>query len=191
MSVIDGCRRDCSASWRTFFEIYGPIVYRYARHARLAACDADDVVANVMRNFMQALRRGFTVDHSVGRFRYYLRKMTNHEISALWRRQSRTRSADLDVTPASQDTEPAPDKYWADIERQERLRICLERLRQSPAVRARDMLAFERYALSGEPADLVARDLGLSASRVYAIKHEVTCHLRKVRKHLDTILGEV
>ncbi len=72
--------------WRTFFEIYGPLVYRIARRAGLNQNDAEEVLANVMRSFVQAVQRGFEVDHRIGLFRSYLKTMTSHEIAA-WRRQ--------------------------------------------------------------------------------------------------------
>ena len=130
MSVIEGCRHGDNQAWTAFFNIYAPIVYRYGRHARLSESDTEEVVAKVMDDFMQALRRGFAVDHSVGRFRQYLRSAANHEISSQRRRiKNHTPLEDIAEPPSG---EPLPEECWAELERQEHLRLCLARLRLLP-----------------------------------------------------------
>ncbi len=188
VSMLVRCSAGCNDSWQAFFRIYAPIVFRYARHAGLVDCDAEEVVANVMRNFVLALRGGFQVDYARGRFRDYLRKVANHEIAAQ-RRRCRGHAALEDVAePAA--PQPGAER-WAEVEQQERLRTCLEKLRTSARVRPRDLQAFERYALLGEPAERVAAELGVSTSRIYAIKNEIVTRLRALRVELDAILGEV
>lgn len=189
LSVIEGCRQGCSQAWQTFFGVYAPLVYRFARHARLSDSDAEDVVANVMRNLMKALRSGFEVDHTIGRFRHYLRKVANREIAAQRRRSSEQPSVDPQESPEIEAAESDP--AWAEAERRERLRVCLDRLRLLPEVSPRDVVAFERYALNDEPAERVAAELGISRSRLYVIKHEMVQHLRRLSAQLDDELGEV
>lgn len=187
-SVLAGVRDGDQRAWTTFFEIYAPLVYRYARHASLSDQDAEDVVANVMRNFVRALP-GFTYDRSVGKFRHYLKKVANHEIAAIRRRRST--ATDLNSVPERAGEDEPLDQYWHAVEREERLRMCQQRLRSSGQVRPRDWLAFERYALQGEPAEQVAKELCMSKSRLYVIKHEVIEKLRQCSRELDGILGEV
>jgi RNA polymerase sigma factor (sigma-70 family) len=190
LSVIEGCRQGDNQAWTVFFNIYAPIVYRYARHARLPEHESEEVVAKVMANFLQALRRGFTVDHARGRFRDYLRSAANHEIAAC-RRRRRPQPVPLDEAPEPSGDEPAAEQRWADLERQERLRLCLARLCHVPEIAPRDLLAFQRYAVGRERADLVAKELNISLSRLYALKHEIIVRLRAMRIELDAILGEV
>lgn len=188
LSVIEGCRHGSNAAWQTFFDVYGPVIYRFARRARLADHDAEDVVANAMRNLMKVLRGGFEVDYAVGRFRQYLRTVANREISAQ-RRRARSLNLDPQESPDIEAIDSDPD--WVAAERRERLRLCLDRLRMLPDVNARDVLAFERYALQQEPAERVAAELGVSRSRLYVIKHEMLQHLRRLKAQLDEELGEV
>lgn len=131
---------------------------------------------------LRVMRGGFELGPELGRFRDYLRSVTNREISAQIRR--RKLSSPLITDPG------AEDGTWAELERQEVLAVCLERLRRSRAVRARDLLAFERYALQNEPADSVARDLQISKSRLYAIKHEMIQRLRRLRESLEAAIEE-
>lgn len=188
LSVIEGCRQGSGAAWETFFSVYAPIIYRFARRARLADHDAEDVVANVMRNLMKALRGGLEIDYSVGKFRYYLRTVANREISA---QRRRARSTTLDTQESAEIEAVESDPEWAEAERRERMRVCLDRLRMLPEVSPRDVLAFERYALHQEPAERVAAELGISRSRLYVIKHEMLQHLRRMKEQLDEELGEV
>ncbi len=177
-----------SPRWRIFFDLYGPVVYRFARRAGLSDASAEDVVAGVMRNFVSTVRGGFRLDASLGRFRSYLRTIVNHEILAQRHRERH----ELASTPIDDVSPPAdaiePDGEWTALERQERFRACLDQLRAR--VRPRDMLAFERYAVSGEPAQRVARELGMSTSRLYALKHELVSRLRELARQLEAELGE-
>src|SRR5262245_49421065 len=64
-------------AWHEFFSVYGPVIYRMARHARLSEEAAEELVAIVMRNFVGTVVNGFTYDPAQGRFRQYLRTITN------------------------------------------------------------------------------------------------------------------
>ena len=92
-----------------------PLVYRIARRAGLAEGDAEEVLANVMRGFVQAVQGGFKVDHSIGMFRSYLKTITTNEITA-WRRQQRRQAASGPVEETAVDSQ-TPDASWAEAER--------------------------------------------------------------------------
>ena len=175
--------------WRTFLAIYGPLVYRIGRRAGLAESDAEEVLANVMRGFVQAVQGGFKVDHSLGMFRSYLKTITTNEITA-WRRQQRRQAASRPLEDTAADSH-APDARWEDAERQQRWRVCLEKVRGSRSVRKRDFEAFRRYALEGQPAERVAEDLGITTNRLYGIKHDIMKQLRRIWGKLARELGEV
>lgn len=169
------------SAWVTFVSVYGPIAYRFSISARLSVHEAEEVVADVMRSLLTWFRGGSGVDHSRGRFRHFFRTTVNNAIVHV--RRQRRRSVDLDDVE-----EPgAPDASTAmeEAERFEVLRISLERLRAMPATRPRDMLIFERYVLQGESPERLAREFGMSRSRVYAIKHEITGQLRSLCERAD------
>lgn len=180
--------RGIDKAWHTFFDLYGPIVHRYTRHAGLRVQDADEVLSNVMSAFVRRLKnRTFTVDRQRGRFRDYFKAVTNRAIGAQRRRLARSKVASDPIE--AEDPRANLSDYWAELERAEMLRVSLERLYRLPSVRARDIQVFKRYVLAGEPAETVASDLGLSISRVYAIKHEMTGELRKIIRNLGRLLG--
>lgn len=188
-SVIGGCGQGDNRAWETFFSIYGPIIFRFARRAGLSEHGCEEVVANVAFGLMRAFRGGFEVDPAKGRFRDYLRKIVNREIGSLRRHRSGT--ANHDHSPEPAEVGNTVEQHWCEIEREERLRACLEQLRAESAARPRDWTAFERYVLKSEPAAQVARDLGISTSRLYVIKHDMIQLLKRIRQELDENLGEV
>ena len=179
------------SAWRTFFGVYGPLVYAMARHGGLKDSQAEEVLSTVMRNFVIALKGGFEVNHEVGLFRSYLRTITNREIAAV--RRGRV----LGIAGSSADPEnvavdhETPDEHWADVERRERWRLCWERLRESRAVSPRDFQVFEAVVLEERPATKVAAQYGVTVNRLYGIKHSMIRRLRKMREKLDQELGEV
>jgi RNA polymerase sigma-70 factor (ECF subfamily) len=190
ISLIGRLGDPANREWEDFFAIYAPIVYRMARHARLSENESEEVVAIVMRNFVGTVRKGFKVDHEIGRFRSYLRTITNRVISA---QRDKTTATTASAVPLEElpDERNHDDANWTRIEREERLRTCLDRLRASREVNPRDMEAFERIVLQNESVESVARQFGLTANRLYGIKHTIIKQLQQMRAKLDIELGEV
>lgn len=185
ISVIEKCRMGDESAWETFFSVYGPVAYRLARRAGLSDFDAQDVVANVMRKMLNAFRGGFEVDYQRGRFRHYLKRIVRNEIAEHFRAK---KLAPVDPQESAPVEAPDDSAAWREVEQSEFIRACFDRLRQSPNVRPRDLLVFERYAMDQEPVEKVAREAGISTSRVYAIKHEIIGELRRMQADLDANL---
>jgi RNA polymerase sigma-70 factor (ECF subfamily) len=49
--------RGGSSAWTQFVEVYGPLVYRYARRRGLQDADAADLTQDVLRAVVQAIDR--------------------------------------------------------------------------------------------------------------------------------------
>ena len=190
LSLLLRLARGNDDDWRTFYGIYGPLVYRLARNEGLADPDADDVLARVMRSLFQRLQSGFQVDPDKGQFRSYVATATRHAVVAQ-RRGLEAAAPSAEMTEQVPDDGPSPSDHLSRMERVERLRLCLERLRESADVRPRDMQAFEAYALRGEPAERVARMYGITRERLYGLKSEMLERIRKMMSKLDIELGEV
>lgn len=190
VSLILRLREGTPTEWRTFWDIYAPVVYRLAARRGLDHHDAQDVVGVVMRGLHARIRRGLKIDHGKGRFRGYLARSAQRAVAAHRRRFGRTSPGDGSLASAADDA-ASPAEDLAKLERLERLRLCLDRLRGSSNVRRRDVEAFERYVLQGEPAEKVAKHLGLSRGRVFGIRTEMIERIRKTLMQLDIELGEV
>lgn len=181
-----------AGAWDEFFRVYGPLIYRMARRARLREDAAEELVAVVMRNFVGSVAGGFAFDPQRGRFRQYLRTLANRSIRQA-RRGELARAGgrvDIPLESVAAETDP-PEAAWEAAEREERWQACLERLRESSVVSPRDYEAFAALVLRGEPADSVARRFGVTRNRLYGIRHTVIRRLRKIRADLDAELGEV
>lgn len=169
-------------AWQIFFQIYGPVIYRFSRHAGLNDGEAEEVLARVVRNLLIAFRNGLVIINEKGRFRHYLRTVTNRVIHAV--RADRPRGEDLEA--------PEPEaelQNWSYFELAERLRACLARLGEL-GVNPRDVAVFEALVLRQKSPETIAHQYGLSVARVYVIKHEMIKKVRKLHEKLCGILGE-
>ncbi len=191
ITLIGRLRDSAGTDWDEFFRIYGPLVHRIASCCGLRSHEADDVVSSVMRAFVQSVKGGFQLDPKRGKFRHYLKTITRREVANVHRRRARSSGPDESAAEHMPGDAPTPDQRWADLEREERMRACLDRLRASTSVRPRDVLAFEHYALRGEPAEQVARLFSIPVDHVYTIKHRVLQRLRVIYHELELELGEV
>src|SRR5688500_13767280 len=67
------------AAWLEFVEVYGPLIYRYARRAGLQEADADDVTQEVLRTTVRTMP-AFEYDPRRGRFRSWLKTLTMNQV---------------------------------------------------------------------------------------------------------------
>jgi RNA polymerase sigma-70 factor, ECF subfamily len=79
--------RDTEA-WRTFVDLYTPLVYRFCRSRGLQNADAQDVTQQVMAIVHRSIG-GFHYDPARGRFRNWLGAVTAHEITRHQRKDRR------------------------------------------------------------------------------------------------------
>lgn len=190
VSLIVRLRRGTDDEWRTFCDIYGPMVFRLARGLGLPDADANDVVGDVMQALLVRLRRGFAVDHGKGRFRDYLARATRHAAIRHQRRHPKPKGISANSRHATTDGH-LPGAELAALERLERLRLCMDRLPLDPSVRRRDLDAFREYVLNNRPAQEVAKRFGISRARLYGIRTEMIDRIRRLAAELDATLGEV
>jgi RNA polymerase sigma factor (sigma-70 family) len=66
-------------AWREFMQIYGPVVYGFARSRGLQDADAADLMQEVMRSVIGAMGR-FDYDRNQGTFRGWLFTVTRNKI---------------------------------------------------------------------------------------------------------------
>lgn len=189
VSLILRLRDGTEAEWRTFWGIYGPLIYRLARGRGLNHHDAQDIVCEVMRGLHSRIRRGLQVDHVKGRFRSYVGRSVARA-TARFRRQFGGSKSGRRAEREAGRTHSDADGDIATLERHERIRLCLARLRELPDVRRRDFEAFEKCVVHGEPAEKVAKQFGVSRGRVYGIRTEMMSRLRLMLTELDQELGE-
>src|SRR6185437_8502768 len=76
VQIRDGANH---AAWQEFVQLYGPVVYGFARHRGLQDADAADLMQEVMRSVSAAIGR-LDYDRSRGTFRGWLFTITRNKV---------------------------------------------------------------------------------------------------------------
>jgi RNA polymerase sigma-70 factor (ECF subfamily) len=170
--------RDADA-WRQFVQLYGPVVYGYARKQGLQDADAADLCQDVLGAVAAAVGR-LDYDPARGAFRNWLFTVVRRKLSdRRTARGNRTRgSGDTDVQELLEQ-HPAPEDPAAwQTEWEQRLFAwaCQEVRRE---VSEASWQAFWRTAIDGQPGGRVAADLGLSVAAVYHARSRIVARLKE------------
>lgn len=175
--------RSDQAAWRTFDQLYRPMLVGYVCSRGLSQADAEDVAQQCIE---AVLERIDTYPHQ-GSFRTWLRSIAEKRIADLHRRR-RDVQANSAVWQSEPDSHPGPRTVWEQGCSSDRLKQCVEAVRDQVA--AGTFAAFVAYAIEERPAASVARDLGMSVSQVYVAKHRVLERVRgmmRSREETDRI----
>jgi RNA polymerase sigma-70 factor (ECF subfamily) len=180
-SLLERIKIDDPSAWERLVELYGPVVYRWARASGLQADDAADVVQEVF----------CAINKSIGRFRRerfrgWLWTITRNEVRDHFRRLARRADARGGTTanlqfhqlPDLPDERAATDR--GELFAQDELpRRALELVRSE--FQPKTWQAFYRVTVEGDRPGDVAEDLGMNVSAVYMAKSRV---FRRVRDEL-------
>ena len=169
------------AAWRTFDEIYRPLLLGYARSRGLEAHDAEDAVQQCLEGVLKQIGN---YAH-LGSFKNWLRGIVENKICDRFRAGKREVRADTGFLSNLPDTGETPEQEWERHWRVAHLRYCAELVRQEVAPST--FSAFVEYGIKGRPAGEVAAELGLSTNQVYVAKHRVLERTRDVMAELTGI----
>lgn len=182
----EGTQRELA--WEEFYDLYGPMISRLARHFGASRDEAADVVHDVMTSFF-AFQPKFVYEPQKGRFRAFLRVCTRNATYERFRRRQRAEGAggmEMDHL-ADGDAEEA-DEIWEKIWDDELLRQAVEltRIRYSTNdERKTTFAAFEQYVLKGRDAAEVAVELGLKVASVHQARTRVSKALKEELESLQ------
>ena len=164
------------SAWRQFFECYAPAVHRVARARGLAGHDADDVVQQVMLSMVSHLG-DFQYDRDRGRFRNWVRTVTENKIRELHRRKK------LPQVSIDPDHQPTGDTLWSQQWHLQDLLWCLDQVGEE--ISPKRLATFKLYSLDGLSPSEVAKEMNTSVGYVYVTRHLVLNLIRKKAKLLD------
>lgn len=165
---------DDNGAWRTFVDLYGPVIYGYARKKGLTDADAADVVQEVLAQVARSIR-SFEYQREKGRFRSWLCAVTRSKILRIQQRlQGEPVAALLDDEQAASSGEEAA---WVELFNAEVLAAALNRIR--PCFEDETWEVFERVWVHDQPAADVARDLNRPIHSVYVAKSRVLSRLKQ------------
>jgi RNA polymerase sigma factor (sigma-70 family) len=168
-------------AWRTFVDLYAPLVYRFLRRRSLQDADAADLTQEVMGEVSRAIR-SFEYHPERGRFRDWLLIITRRRLIRFHEQRARN----LDRVSASELPEPAgdspPDQDWNEAFHARVLRVALHRIR--PHFEASSWQAFERVWMEHRPAAETADELSMSIEALYMAKSRI---LRRLEEEVQDI----
>ncbi len=167
------------AAWHEFVNLYGPVVYRFARGRGLQDADAADLMQDVLRSVSSAIGR-LDYDRQQGTFRGWLFTITRNKVfNFLSARRIRPRGTGdtnthqlLDAQPDSSDG----NNVW-ELEYQRRVAaLAMDRIK--PEFQENTWRAFWLTAVEGSAAPDAAKQLRLSPGAVYVAKSRVLARLK-------------
>ncbi|MCE9608351.1 MAG: sigma-70 family RNA polymerase sigma factor [Planctomycetia bacterium] len=180
-SLIERARSLDAEAWRRLCEVYGPVVYRWAKGKGLQATDAADIGQEVFRAV--AMKIGtFRRDRPGDTFRGWLWTITHHKLGDYFRTHNNQPRAVGGSTARLELHERAEDGSLdssvgddADAER-EILHRALALIRVEFELTT--WQAFWRTTVDGLSIDQVAAEVNLSAGAVRQAKYRVLRRLR-------------
>ncbi len=175
-------RRD-AAAWRTFDEIYRPMLQRFALACGLGHADAEDIVQQCLLAVGEHIEN-FEYDPTRGRFKSWLRTMVNNRVRNLLRDRRNDRG-DPAAMAGIAARETAPEEVFDRLWLQEHLWHCL-RLVQGE-VEATTYEAFVRYVIEERSVEEVCAELGIRPNLLYTIKWRVT---ERIAGKMSELLGD-
>jgi RNA polymerase sigma-70 factor (ECF subfamily) len=159
------------AVWREFVDRYGELIRSFARRQGLQPADCDDCLQDVLLSLTRAMP-GFVYDPAKGKFRSYLKTIA---LRGIFKKKLQARGpvgvAHIEEATQAACTDRDVEEGWEAEWRQYHMRLAMRTIEVEFG--SADRQAFERYAVGGEEASVVASELGLSVDQVYQAKSRI------------------
>jgi RNA polymerase sigma-70 factor (ECF subfamily) len=176
------------AAWRQFVELYGSLVYGFARQRGLQDADAADLTQEVFLAVARAMGR-WHYDPEQGSFRGWLYGITRNKVAGFLqsRRSQPIGTGDTDAYLRLTE-EPGrvtnPEDDWERQFQQQLFRVAAARIQDGFAPTT--WMAFWRTAVEGMSGAAVAEELGVSVGAVYVARSRVLARLTEQVRQLRT-----
>src|SRR5262249_15866185 len=176
------------AAWQQFTQLYGSLVYGFARQRGLQDADAADLTQEVFLAIAQAAGR-WQYDPKQGSFRGWLYGITRNKLAKFLQRR-RFQPVGSGDSNAYQRLEeqpsPGPDleAEWEQEFQRQLFRLAAAQIQGSVAPTT--WQAFWRTAVEGKSAGAVALELGLSVGAVYVARSRVLARLTEQIQQMQT-----
>lgn len=175
-------------SWAEFASVYDALIFAWLRRQSIGDADALDIRQEVMQTVIQEIGR-FDHNGRPGAFRNWLRQITANRMRRLWQQRQRRAAtsgsggADLAALADQLDDDSSRLTHVWDADHD---RFVLNRLLGLLAGRfsPKSLAAFRRLAISQEPPDAVAADLGMTIGAARVAQHRVLKALKELGEGL-------
>jgi RNA polymerase sigma factor (sigma-70 family) len=166
-------------AWRTFLDLYAPLIYGFGRKSGLQDADAADLTQIVLQALSNSIGR-FDYEPAQGTFRGWLFGVARNQLSK-WRRSQRQPQGTGDTENLQQLAAiPAPDAtadWWETEIKRQRFLVAAQRVR--PHVKEDSWHAFWQTAVEGRAASDVAEELKIKVGALYTAKSRVLAMIKK------------
>lgn len=170
-------------AWHEFFDLYGPLIFRYGRQRGLSRDDADELVAACFDKLSRALA-DFDYEPGRGKFRGWLRTLVYRQMADMFRRRREELLPESVLEHVAAEP-PGQEQAWEQAWRDQVLDHAVSLARSLAP--SQHFQIFQLSVLESWPADRVAHAFGVSVDQVYRIKHKV---LHLVREQMARYLDE-
>jgi RNA polymerase sigma-70 factor (ECF subfamily) len=172
-------------AWREFVQLYGPVIYGFARKQGLSDTDAADLMQEVLRTVAHHFGNG-AYGSQCGTFCGWLFTITCNQIRNFLSNQKNRPPGTSDGGSQIEyfsNRHGAPDSDW-DIEYQGQLAVtAIDRVKQE--FDSLTWQAFWKAAVDGRPAQDVGLELKMTSGAVCVAKSRVLARLREEVRRLQ------
>jgi RNA polymerase sigma-70 factor (ECF subfamily) len=178
-------------AWQEFVQMYGPMIYAFARKRGLQDADAADLMQDVLRSVSGAIGR-LEYDRNRGTFRSWLFTITRNKVLNFYaarkvRPQASGDSGTQRTIDGAADLHDASE-LW-ELEYQRRLaQLAMDNIKSE--FQDNTWQAFWMTAVEGAAAADVAKALGLSPGAIYVAKSRVLARLKAEVERLQKMEDE-
>ncbi len=187
-TLLQQLRDNSEDGWRRLVEIYGPVVYRWCRHAKLGEEDSADIVQEVFRSVMLHFDR-FRREQPSDSFRAWLVTITRNKVRDHFRRAT-TQPPLADGSAIQEQLAQTVDPHVDDSQigelpddRHLVLQGALTALKSE--IEPRTWTIFWRTTVEGHSAADIAREFDMTPKAVRQAKYRVLQRLREELKDLE------
>jgi RNA polymerase sigma factor (sigma-70 family) len=182
---------DDGGSWKEFFDTYWQLIYSIAIKSGLNEAEAQDVVQETIISVAKDIQK-FKRDRERGSFKGWLRNLTRWRIADQLRKRDRvvaggveTESSEMpaEALDMAGQTAPELESLWEEEWQANLLTAAMERVKHR--VKAEHYQIFDLYVIKGWPVSKVMDILGVSAARVYLVRHRVSALIKKEMRELE------
>jgi RNA polymerase sigma factor (sigma-70 family) len=176
-------------AWKTFVQIYTPLIYRFCRNHGVQDADAADVAQEVMRAVARHMAE-FEYQPDKGLFRSWLFRISSSKLNNFLntrRRQAQVTGLTTGHEFFMAQANLEPDAKWDREYRRRLFEWACGEIRSEFEVSS--WQAFWQTAVEGRSGASVAASLGLSVGAVYVAKSRVVARLRSAIKSVDEDCG--
>lgn len=175
-------------AWSHFVEIYGPLIYRYARRQGVQDADAADLSQTVLTEVARCIDR-FDYDATLGRFRNWLMVIARYKLSRLAHKQARHAGSGDTRMLTLLEQQPSADELsekWESDYQSHLFRWAADQVRDE--VTEPTWQAFWQTAVENRSPTEVAKNLDMKVGTIYVAKSRVLLRIRdKIAAVDDTV----